>query len=233
MQEYTPYTRVHTWTRLCTRGNVHTHAPRTQVCPTLLPHTCSQTRTRRARGCCSDLGAERSNQVVFTPGHIPTLKKTGRDLGPGQEEEVACAQGAGSSRVDPRRLVWVGLRSRQTDRRLQSGEVERPPGRLGLAASPHRRPLPLPGEKPRQGSAHPSHQGGQGELAWDPGPSDITLPQPWSCSPMAVGKARPLPRMPGALVGHFLWPCGSSSAGHARGTWPGLWQSQGPPSRGP
>lgn len=227
MQEYTTYTRVHTWTCLCTCGNVHTYAPCTQVCTTPLPHTCLQTRTWRAPGCCSDLGSERSNQVVFSPGHIPTLKKTGRDLGPGQEEEVACAQGAGSSRVDPGRLVWVGLRSRQTDRRLQSGEVERPPGRLDLAAGPHRRPLPLPGEQPRRGSARPSHQGGRGELAWDPSPSDVTLPQPQSCGPLAVGKARPLLRMPGALVGLLLWPRGSSSAGRACGTWPGLWQSRG------
>lgn len=38
------------------------------------------------------------------------------------------------------------------------------------------------------GSARPSHQGGQGKLAREPGPSDITLPQLWCCGPRGSGR---------------------------------------------
>ena len=68
------------------------------------------------------------------------------------------------------------------------------------------------------------------ELALDPGSSDITLPQPWSCSPTwKWPRWSPLPGSPGALVGLFLQPRCLSSTGHTRGTWPGLWWSRGAP----
>lgn len=125
-------------------------------------------------------------------------------MGPGQEEEVACAQGAGSSLVDPRRLVWVGLRSRQTDRRLQSGRWSVLQGVSALVPVLTEGPSRFQVRHRGGGQLIPATEEGRGSWHGSPAPLTSRAPSPGASAHVAVGEERPLPRMLGALVGLFL-----------------------------
>lgn len=198
-----------TRTYMLTQECGHTH---------ILSHTRSRTHTQWAQG--------QKNRVVFSSIHVPTLKKTGRDLGPGT--------GRGSGLHTGSRLQPGGTQG-QTDRWLPGGEVEcahrgSTPQCWSCLRAPQASPLTYPVEKPRQGWLVPVPREGRRSWPWTQAHLISHSPSPWSCSPTwKWPRWSPLPASPGALVGLFLQPCCSSSTGHTRGTWPGLWWSRGAP----
>lgn len=185
---HTVHTRAHMAPPLCTQECTHTYAhSHAHRCA---PHHCC---TRVHRHACSGpvaaaVTSRAEESSCFFPRTHSHTKENRKGLGAGTGRGSGLRTG---SRLQPGgpQAAGLGGTQEQTDRQTAAEwEVERPPGRLGLGAGPHRRPLPLPGETPRRGSAHPSHRGGQGKLAWEPGPSDVTCPQPWCFGPRGSGR---------------------------------------------
>ena len=185
---HTVHTRAHMAPPLCTQECTHTYAhSHAHRCA---PHHCC---TRVHRHACSGpvaaaVTSRAEESSCFFPRTHSHTKENRKGLGAGTGRGSGLRTG---SRLQPGgpQAAGLGGTQEQTDRQTAAEwEVERPPGRLGLGAGPHRRPLPLPGETPRWGSAHPSHRGGQGKLAWEPGPSDVTCPQPWCFGPRGSGR---------------------------------------------
>lgn len=119
---------------------------------------------------------------------------------------MACA--AHRSRLQPGgpQAAGLGGTQEQTDRQTAAEwEVERPPGDPALVPVLSEGPSRFQVRNRGGGSARPSHQGGQGSWYREPGLPTSRSRSLWCCGPRAV-EARPLPAMPGALVGSFCHP---------------------------